>query len=197
MAGEAKAGGAFGVGVVPLSGRVPRRGRRGEARGAQWYEADLVLHSEFRDGNVPAGYQRELPLPAMEMGSRGWYKVFGLVTNRELPGEEIIEWSRQRCGTLASGSFVWPEDTPRTRCCYGRGRGYGNCPPPATSPSVLTKHPTPPLHTPFLHLSTLPTTLTTDLVVDLGLVLDFQPPLSYDTDICPSLVMALFSFNSI
>ena len=93
--------------------------------------------------------------------------------------------------------------------CLARGhpaypvllRARERIPPPATSPSVLTKHPTPPLHTPFhspfLHLSTLPTTLTTDLVVDLGLVLDFQPPLSYDTDICPSLVMALFSFNSI
>ena len=33
----------------------------------------------------------QAPLPAMEMGSRGWYKVFGLVTNRELPGEDVIE----------------------------------------------------------------------------------------------------------
>ena len=28
----------------------------------------------------------------------GRYKVFGVVTNRRLPGEEVIHWQRERCG---------------------------------------------------------------------------------------------------
>ena len=42
--------------------------------------------------------QMELPFPAMELSNRGWFKVFGVVTNRTLVGDEVIWWSRQRCG---------------------------------------------------------------------------------------------------
>ena len=42
--------------------------------------------------------QLELPFPAMELSNRGWYKVFGVVTNRTLAGDELLWWSRQRCG---------------------------------------------------------------------------------------------------
>ena len=42
--------------------------------------------------------QMELPFPAMELSNRGWYKVFGVVTNRTLAGDELIWWARQRCG---------------------------------------------------------------------------------------------------
>ena len=42
--------------------------------------------------------QMELPFPAMELSNKGWYKVFGVVTNRTLAGDELIWWSRQRCG---------------------------------------------------------------------------------------------------
>ena len=42
--------------------------------------------------------QMELPFAAMELSGRGWHKVFGVVTNRDLPGDELIWWSRQRCG---------------------------------------------------------------------------------------------------
>ena len=40
----------------------------------------------------------ELPFPAMELSNRGWYKVFGVVTNRSITADELIWWSRQRCG---------------------------------------------------------------------------------------------------
>ena len=48
----------------------------------------------------------ELPVPTMEMGDGKWYKslprtrygVTGVVTNRDLPGDELIRWYRQRCG---------------------------------------------------------------------------------------------------
>ena len=42
--------------------------------------------------------QMELPFPTMELSNRGWYKVFGVVTNRSIAGDELIWWSRQRCG---------------------------------------------------------------------------------------------------
>ena len=42
--------------------------------------------------------QMELPFPAMELSNRGWYKVFGVVTNRSIAADELIWWSRQRCG---------------------------------------------------------------------------------------------------
>ena len=38
----------------------------------------------------------ELPFPAMELSNRGWYKV--VVTNRSIAADELIWWSRQRCG---------------------------------------------------------------------------------------------------
>ena len=42
--------------------------------------------------------QMELPFPTMELSNRGWYKVFGVVTNRSIAGDGLIWWSRQRCG---------------------------------------------------------------------------------------------------
>ena len=42
--------------------------------------------------------QMKMPFPTMELSNRGWFKVFGVVTNRTLAGDEVIWWSRQRCG---------------------------------------------------------------------------------------------------
>ena len=42
--------------------------------------------------------QMEMSFPAMELSGRGWHKVFGVVTNRSIAGDELIWWSRQRCG---------------------------------------------------------------------------------------------------
>ena len=42
--------------------------------------------------------QLELPFPAMRLGDGAWHKVFGLVTNLDSPGDELVWWSRQRCG---------------------------------------------------------------------------------------------------
>ena len=35
----------------------------------------------------------ELPFPAMELSNRGWYKVFGVVTNRTLAGDDLTGWA--------------------------------------------------------------------------------------------------------
>ena len=42
--------------------------------------------------------QLELPFPVMRLAGGAWHKVSGLVTNRDLPGDEMIRWYRQRCG---------------------------------------------------------------------------------------------------
>ena len=39
----------------------------------------------------------QLPFPTMRF-EQGRYKVFGVVTNRTAPGEEVIHWHRERCG---------------------------------------------------------------------------------------------------
>ena len=43
------------------------------------------------------GMEAQLHFPTMNWGEKK-YKLFGLVTNRDLPGDELIWWSRERCG---------------------------------------------------------------------------------------------------
>ena len=46
----------------------------------------------------------------LEMTARGWYKVFRVVTNRDLDPEELVWWSRQRCGKGEEAHSVLKED---------------------------------------------------------------------------------------
>ena len=59
----------------------------------------IATREQLKEQPLP-GLERqlELPFPAMRMSNGGWHKVFGVVTNRDLPGDELIRWSRQRCG---------------------------------------------------------------------------------------------------
>ena len=41
--------------------------------------------------------QASLPFQVMEVNNKN-YKIFGLVTNMGWNGEELIHWSRKRCG---------------------------------------------------------------------------------------------------
>ncbi len=54
--------------------------------------------------------QQRLPFPTLELPRQGRYKLFGLVTNRDLPGEEVIQWHRQRCGKSEAVHGVMKED---------------------------------------------------------------------------------------
>ena len=60
----------------------------------------LAIREPLRQLDLPAveSKQRELPFPTMEYNDGRKYKLFGVVTNRELPGDEIIWWLRKRCG---------------------------------------------------------------------------------------------------
>ncbi|MFQ5814506.1 MAG: IS1380 family transposase [Anaerolineae bacterium] len=54
--------------------------------------------------------QLDLPFPAMKLVDKGWHKVFGVVTNRSLPGDQLIWWYRQRCGKSEEAHGVMKED---------------------------------------------------------------------------------------
>lgn len=52
---------------------------------------ELLEQKEF------PGMEAQLPFPTMNWGEKH-YKLFGMITNRDLPGEKLIWWSRERCG---------------------------------------------------------------------------------------------------
>lgn len=53
--------------------------------------------------------QISLPFPTMNFGSTK-YKVFGIVTNRDVPGDELIWWYRERCGKSEEAHSIMKED---------------------------------------------------------------------------------------
>ena len=53
--------------------------------------------------------QGSLPFPTMDWGTTK-YKVTGIVTNREIPGDELIWWYRERCGKSEEAHAVLKED---------------------------------------------------------------------------------------
>jgi hypothetical protein len=57
-----------------------------------------------------SGMEDQLPFPTMEFAEGGRYKVFGLVTNRQIPGDELIRWHRGRCGKSEEAHSVMKED---------------------------------------------------------------------------------------
>ncbi len=64
--------------------------------------------------------QLELSIPIMEMPDRGWYKVTGVVTNRGIPGDQLIRWYRQRCGKGEEVHGVLKEDLAGGRLPSGQ-----------------------------------------------------------------------------
>ena len=53
--------------------------------------------------------QLSLPFPTMDWGPVR-YKVTGIVTNRDLPGDALIWWYRQRCGKSEEAHSIMKED---------------------------------------------------------------------------------------
>jgi len=67
--------------------------------------------------------QRKLPFPTMELGQADEkiaYKVFGVVTNRDLPGDEVIGWLRKRCGYSEQVHAVMKDDLAGGRMPSGK-----------------------------------------------------------------------------
>jgi hypothetical protein len=95
----------------PLSREV--EGRR-EPTGQEWAEVCFVpswaatkkggpsyrflaIREPLAQAELPGMEAAQLPFPTM-LFEESRYKVFGVVTNRMLPGEELIHWHRGRCG---------------------------------------------------------------------------------------------------
>ena len=53
--------------------------------------------------------QLGLPFPTMDWGAVR-YKVTGVVTNRKIPGDEVIRWYRERCGKSEEAHSIMKED---------------------------------------------------------------------------------------
>ena len=51
----------------------------------------------------------ELPFPTLRMQKKR-YKIFGIVTNRDLEGSELINWLHQRCGKSEEAHSMMKED---------------------------------------------------------------------------------------
>jgi len=60
---------------------------------------------------VLPGLEQEMlfPFPTVSMGEKK-YKLFGIVTNREMDGEELIHWHRERCGKSEEAHGVMKHD---------------------------------------------------------------------------------------
>ena len=60
---------------------------------------------------VLPGMEQEMlfPFPTVSMGEKK-YKLFGIVTNREMAGEELIHWHRERCGKSEEAHGVMKHD---------------------------------------------------------------------------------------
>ena len=70
----------------------------------------IALGERFRNPPLP-GLESQLELPSiMKMGQQGWFKVFGVVSNRDRDPEELVWWSRQRCGKGEEVHAVLKED---------------------------------------------------------------------------------------
>jgi hypothetical protein len=52
----------------------------------------------------------ELPFPTQAFGSKGIYKLFGIVTNCKGAGDQVIWWHRERCGDSEQAHAVVKSD---------------------------------------------------------------------------------------
>jgi hypothetical protein len=79
---------------------------------AQRKEAPVYRYLAIREllgqAELP-GLEVQLPFPRMSFGQRQ-YKVFGMVTNRGIPGDKLIWWHRARCGKGEEIHKVMKED---------------------------------------------------------------------------------------
>jgi hypothetical protein len=56
----------------------------------------LAIREPLRQ--LDLGDTENLPFPTQAFGQKGAFKLFGVVTNRKDPGDQVIWWLRERCG---------------------------------------------------------------------------------------------------
>ena len=70
----------------------------------------LAIREPLEQGELPGmEKQVDLPFPTLTMGKKR-YKLFGVVTNRDLGGNELINWLHKRCGKSEEAHSVMKED---------------------------------------------------------------------------------------
>jgi len=71
----------------------------------------LAIREPIKQLDLPGmEMQEDLPFPVMGFDGKGAYKVFGIVTNRDIDGEELIKWYRGRCGKSEEAHSVMKSD---------------------------------------------------------------------------------------
>lgn len=71
----------------------------------------LAIREPIRQLNLPGmNEQIVFPFQTMDFSNKGKYKIFGVVTNRDIPGDELIWWHRGRCGKSEEAHSVMKED---------------------------------------------------------------------------------------
>jgi hypothetical protein len=68
----------------------------------------IATRELLRQPELP-GMEGQLPFPTMTMEKRR-YKIFGIVTNRELGGSDLIDWLHTRCGKSEEAHSVMKSD---------------------------------------------------------------------------------------
>jgi hypothetical protein len=70
----------------------------------------LAIREPLSQGDLPGMETTQLPFPTLGFGAQGRYKLFGLVSNRTLAGQELITWHRGRCGKSEEVHAVMKDD---------------------------------------------------------------------------------------
>ncbi len=68
----------------------------------------LAIREPLRQ--LPLGDATQLPFPTQEFAAKGTYKLFGMVTNCKTAGDQVIWWSRERCGKSEEAHSVMKTD---------------------------------------------------------------------------------------
>jgi hypothetical protein len=68
----------------------------------------LAIREPLRQ--LPPGDEAELPFPTQAFGQKGLYKLFGTVTNRKDPGDQVLWRLRERCGKSEEVHSVMKSD---------------------------------------------------------------------------------------
>jgi hypothetical protein len=68
----------------------------------------LAIREPLRQ--LALGDEANLPFPTQEFGQKGTFKLFGVVTNRKGPGDQVIWWLRERCGKSEEVHSVMKSD---------------------------------------------------------------------------------------
>ena len=78
----------------------------------------LAVREPLRQDILP-GMEGQLSFPAMTMEAKR-YKIFGIVTNRDMAGGDLIRWHYKRCGKSEEAHSIMKEDLAGGRLPSGK-----------------------------------------------------------------------------